>query len=301
MAFIRCAHETGDEEHQYLHTHVLCEVSAKRADVKNARAFDFEGVHPHVKKIRTKTHWANARIYIAKEDPANSDLAKEKVSVAQAVWDAPTLEDAFKSCVSRPGDACGVLLLWDNKPEEKLTEHAMPLRPWQQQLVELLDGPLNDRAIYWIVDPDGGGGKSRLAAWLHDWHGAYVVTQMSTQYHVASVMQSARGSAWDGKLFIVDFPRQEENHDFYGALECIKNGRVTTLKNRGKSLSWPIGNVLALANFKPQPFKWSADRYHVQLLHQGQLIRLNYNPASGEMRPTSPVRSGVAPASSTSK
>jgi hypothetical protein len=300
MSFIRCAHETGDDEHPYLHTHVLCEVASKTIDVKNCRAFDFDDVHPHVKKIRTKTHWAHARVYIAKEDLANADLAKEKPSIAQAIWDAPSLEEAFKTCVSRPGDACGVLILWGHRPRDKSTKQDMPLRPWQKQVVDLIDAPVDDRAIYWIYDPDGCGGKSVLSDWLHDWRGAYVVTQLGNEYHAASVLQSACDSGWDGKLFVVDFPRQAKDVDFYGVLECVKNGRITALKNRGKTVSWPKGNVLSLANFAPKPGMWTPDRYRVQQLNHGNLVQLNYDPRSGELRPVSPIR-GAAPSSASSK
>lgn len=283
MSFIRCAHETGDEEDPYLHTHIICEVSAKRVDVKNCRAFDFDNVHPHVKKIRTLSHWSNARIYIGKEDPANADLAKEKTPLTQAIWDCNDVTEALMTQVKRPGDACGVLILWDNKPTPKKTKEDMALWPWQKQIVDLVTGPLNDRAIYWIYDPDGQGGKSRVADYLADWRGAYVVTQFAGQYHAATIIQSALASGWDGKLFVCDFPREGNSSDFYGAFECLKNGRITAMKNRGKTLSWCQGNVLALANFAPKPFQWTSDRYHVLELREGTLTKMNYDAKTGKL------------------
>lgn len=58
------------EHHQdgEIHTHCCVECKIK-PDIKNERAFDFEGHHPNIKPPSSVTHWRNQVKYMDKEDP----------------------------------------------------------------------------------------------------------------------------------------------------------------------------------------------------------------------------------------
>jgi len=83
VSFLRIAHESGDAHHPYLHTHVLIQFEGLFRS-NNCRVFDIRDarepngrIHPHISRIQDTRHWCNAKRYLAKEDPENSDLGQQ--------------------------------------------------------------------------------------------------------------------------------------------------------------------------------------------------------------------------------
>lgn len=68
VRFYGVCHETGNEEFAYLHTHALIWFGPVQPNIKNCRRLDYEGIHPHIKRIIDDGHWANSVTYIQKED-----------------------------------------------------------------------------------------------------------------------------------------------------------------------------------------------------------------------------------------
>lgn len=261
--FCRAAHETGkheDETEAYPHTHVLVDFGRARQS-RNPRVFDFGLIHPHIRPVKSVTHWKNELIYIAKEDTANADLlAMAQQTAAERVWGAESLQDALRSASMK--DVLPTIALYNARPDE---EYRAPVpeawRPWQQNIIDILEGPVNDRQIIWILDPKGGSGKSVLARYIEDYMNGIMLTQMGGAKDTATILQGAKPLS--DRPIVIDLPRQAEMKEIYSPIEMIKNGRMTVVKYTGGMLRWRPGHVVVMANFPPNMTAWSPDRYRI--------------------------------------
>lgn len=177
--FIRLAHETGDKETPYNHTHVLMELN-KRFQTTNERFFDIEVlgedsgetivIHPHIKVLKNKKAFEDAKIYIAKEDPDNADLKKE--GFVRSILNATTAIEALEKHLDKASDATGILAIYDLKDMDFRTNtpdwSTFKPRPWQEKFLEIATQDPDGRSVYWIYDKKGGAGKSLFADYLED-------------------------------------------------------------------------------------------------------------------------------------
>lgn len=141
------AHEKGDTEVGYDHTHVVF-CTEKAFETKNVRFFDYcitpdaEAIHPNIKPIKnTKTGkpLIDALKYICKEDPENKAILDEinaSSDIAIRVWDKETIQDALMLC-HKPSDATGIIALFNHKQRE-VTIHPedVPKYKWQLDLMK---------------------------------------------------------------------------------------------------------------------------------------------------------------------
>jgi len=259
MKFIRLAHEKGDSEMGYDHTHVLIEY-ASQLQTTNPRYWDYLEIHPHVDVVSTKLHWGNSLKYIAKEDHANDDVVPAS-SVVEGIWKSETLQDALRGASSH-NEMIPIIAAYGCKPRDDFkVEPPLEWREWQQQLLTILNDRVDDRKIIWIYDPVGSGGKSRLAAYVEDWMDGILLTQLGGARDTATIL--ANESTLNDRPIMIDLPRQAQAHAIYEPLEAIKNGRMTAIKYQGKRMRWRPGHVCVMANFLPESTAWTWDRYFV--------------------------------------
>lgn len=270
--FCRVAHETGkhdDEADAYPHTHVLVDFG-QAVNIRNCRAFDVGDIHPNMKPIRSMAHMKNAMAYLAKEDHANDDLlALSKQSYAERVWGHDSMQEALMK-INNPCEVMATIALYKAKPRE---DYRSPVpeawRPWQQELLDILAGPVNDRHVIWICDKVGGQGKSVLARYIEDYMDGVMLTQMGGARDTATILENEGDLS--GRPIIIDLPRQAQDKDIYSPIEMMKNGRMTIIKYQGGKLRWRPGHLVVMANFEPDRTKWSTDRYRLYDLVDGVL------------------------------
>lgn len=274
LAFARCAHETGDENHPYEHTHVVVDFG-KPWQCKNCRRLDYstgEGViHPNWHPIKTATHFRNAKRYLCKEDADNLDLSDNADSgCISKIWAQPTLGDALLTCAASPAQVPGIIAAYAARPGPQVTVD-IPTRPWQVEILDLIAGPPDKRDIHWIYDPVGATGKTWLARYLLVNKLAYVVKQCGGSYHFATVMANAIASGWDQRVMVFDLPRSTEEHSIYAPIEEVKDGMVTALKYQGGTLVFNQPHVLIFANYMPKLEAMSLDRWKIHTIFRGDL------------------------------
>lgn len=293
--FMRCAHETGDEHHAYDHTHVLLHFG-KNFKCQNARRFDYEGIHPHWKPVKTITHWNNELRYIAKEDPANADLLTEQRSLVDTVWSCATVHDALQRC-TKPGDAPGILALYANKPRE-VPACKEPSFPWHKVAMELINSGTDHRSIHWFVDKVGNTGKSWFTRWACLSGLAYAITTGCGIKDFATIIRGAIDSGWNERCIIFDLPRQAEGFDsIYTLLEACVDGVVTATKYAGGTVFFQKPLVIVFSNYEPNRTRMSADRWrHVYHIGSDRCLTSSVSslPTEAEggltlVRPPSPV------------
>lgn len=247
------AWETGHEDTPYEHSHIFTE-HGDRWQTRNARYFDWEGIHPHIEVIRSRVHHERILRYIAKEDTSLAFL-KETLpkNCVERIWEKPTLQEALRGCENLR-DVIPTIATYQHRPiEEPEMMDPTEWRPWQTDVLEILSHQPSDRKIFWITDLKGGSGKSYLSRWIRLRGHALIVDNFNrTTDFMEMALQSLESGGWDGRIVIADLPKSAETKNIYEPLECIKNGHIQTTKYRGTSRYIDIPHVVVFANFGPR-------------------------------------------------
>lgn len=288
-SFIRVAHETGEDE-TYNHSHVVFQ-TPKNIDTVSERFFDYEGIHPHIKKLASKKALKDAKGYIAKEDPENADLLEEE-SVVEAIWKQNSLQDALKMYCKKPADANGIIALYNMRADNiEVNDEDIPSEPWHKEFIESTKDRPNKkqrRQVTWYYDKKGGAGKTMLARYLkitepNKW---FVAKDMGTSKDAATVISNALASGWTSHGMIIDFPRSAENHKrIYSYIEEIKDGFVTTQKYQGTTCVFNVPHLIIFANWLPKFYMLSRDRWNVLTLKRvgDEVYATPYVPSKKEL------------------
>lgn len=138
----------------------------------------------------------------------------------------------------------------------KSTVNAMeafePLYPWQKVIQKKLLEVPDSRTITWVYDPIGNKGKTYMARWLVQEHGAFY-TNGGKHTDIAY--------AYNGeKIVIFDYVRDSKEYVGYGVIEQLKNGIMFSPKYEAGMKVFNIPHVVVFANFPPEDGKFSSDR-----------------------------------------
>lgn len=294
------AHENADTLNPYEHSHVLL-LYKVFLEVRTPRYWDYEGIHPNIRKIVTNAHKLNIYNYMFKEDkslliPMMELLAQGGLSCFQKVEDCKTKMDVLK-LAQRPSEVSGYILLWNNMSKKKDKPIHQISKKWQIDLERYLKGPASIRHILWYYDFIGNTGKSEFCKYMMLTHGSLVFTQFGGSKDAATIIKGALENGWDQRVVLIDLPRSAKQHKIYSSIEMIKNGLVTTLKYYGSTEEFEIPHVVVFANFEPDRFNMSQDRWVVRELPKGQgESRRSSDPLVGEVNtPSSPLKAIITP------
>lgn len=140
------------------------------------------------------------------------------------------------------------------------------LRPWQQELLDVVMETPCPRKIHWLWENQGNVGKSWMTNYLGALHGATILTagkKVDLTYIYATSPT---------KIVVFDLSRTNETTEeqrkhyldgIYSLAEDLKNGRLVSTKYESKTVFFEPPHVVFFANFEPDYTKWSADRYNV--------------------------------------
>ena len=161
---------------------------------------------------------------------------------------------------------------------------------WQRDIIAMCETVGDDRKINVIWDPEGGKGKTLLSKWLMytNPNKYYVVNVMSNMYHMATIVSNALASGWSGDTLILNLSRSNADHKIYDALECIRDGMITSQKgmNSGTVL-WCMRHMIIMCNWMPKLSAMSKDRWVVWSIvdgNKGGLVEVPYDKAMGIWR-----------------
>lgn len=132
-------------------------------------------------------------------------------------------------------------------------------REWQRQLDERLRDQPDDRRVEFIVDENGGKGKS----WFIRYYLSYYsdITQrisVGKRDDIAFVIDTAK------RIFLFDIPRKGMQYLQYNILEHLKDQMIFSPKYESvcKVLPEPV-HVVVFCNEAPDRYAMSSDRYKV--------------------------------------
>lgn len=297
ILFIRLAHENGDSSVPYEHTHVLVHFdnknNATRINVRKPDFFDYSGIHPHILPMN-KNAFTDCKRYIAKEDPENSDLKEGKTNIIEKIVQCSTIDEALRENCNTLRDATAVIAVYDRlKPDvgdyrtKFMDTDSVVLRPWQQELHDIVVLPPHDRQIIWIYDKAGNNGKNYFAEYMETKYSDHYLSieNPGKSADAAEYMFSAADQHRKGiKGIFVNYTRATANtRDIYSTLEGLKDGRLQRVKYHSKSIRWDKCHIIVAANWMPLlDGVWSPDRYCVYKIEDSKLVHIKVNPTSSE-------------------
>ena len=183
------------------------------------------------------------------------ELDEFRATVASGVFESPDLREKHPNVMARyPHFARSVVRDLFPKPERL---PASSLRPWQQRVVEILDGPVDPRRILFIVDERGNSGKTYLGRFLL---GNYEKVQVLRAGKVADMALIYSATT---KILVVDVPRQKVDTLQYNFLEQVKDGLLMSGKYESQMKIFTPPHVLVMMNEEPDRKALSEDRYHI--------------------------------------
>lgn len=274
------AHEMGKEEEDkspYPHTHVAIEMGS-RFQTTNIRFFDYEGIHPNIKTLRSKKAFFDAVQYLSKEDPENADLKDKNIITCILATNTP-IEALTKYCNS-VSEASGILAIHGLKGMDFRTK--MPdwskwePRPWQKEIIEIVSKPVDKRKVYWVYDQVGETGKTELGKFLRDTMNEKVLYQGSpgTYRDAATTISNIFLGGWRGDTMIFNLPRSSENNsDLYHTLEAVKDGEMSINKYKGGQCCFDPQTIIVMSNWAPQTQLMSQDRWHIWKMTSNQEMK----------------------------
>jgi len=260
IEFIRLAHETGDENNPYLHTHVVIRFQS-RINTTCERYFDYNGIHPNIKVINcVGKHYANALKYLSKEDPANEDLKKKERGLIGKLENYENIGDAIAGEAEEWRDVAGIVTAYRFiKPVEYIMEWT-PYK-WQRELMGMVAPEVrpDGRSVRWLYESTGNAGKTYFSKYMmwKDPRNYYCVNAVGAYKDFACIVNSAFESGWSGHCIILDLPRTMEDKygmGFFQSIEGMINGMVTSTKYSGATRIWGGCHVVVFANWPPKQY-----------------------------------------------
>jgi hypothetical protein len=160
-------------------------------------------------------------------------------------------------------------------------------RPWQAAVIEICKGKVHNRHIYWIEDPKGAAGKSRLTT--------YMCREMNA-IELDGRQMDAAFSYTGQKIVIFDLARAVEAatlKDLYIVGEKLKNGQIYSSKYQSRLKVFDVPHVIYFSNSPPPIGVWSADRLQHILLSEHVPFSVESQMLDGAAAPVEPELSGL--------
>lgn len=137
-------------------------------------------------------------------------------------------------------------------------------KDWQNEVLEIIKKPVDDRKIYWFWENKGGVGKSMLCKHLCMKYDAMLVGGKGNdiKYAVYTWLEEK-----DLDILIWDIPRNVGNTVSYSSIEEIKNGCMFNNKYESGMKIFNSPHIIIFANEEPILDKLSQDRWIIKEIH----------------------------------
>lgn len=198
---------------------------------KNAHTFNSMKKLMDENHVETTINWFASVIYCKKDNNYVTNIVEKKSD--EQIMIETLLEQEYKDVV------------W---------------KDWQQEVIHIVSGPVDKRAIYWFWEKTGNVGKSYLCKYLCMIFDAIVCEGKAADVFNQIQMVKKKENI---KLVICDISRSNEDYVSYNAIEKCKNGFCYSGKYKGGRCLFPIPHVIVFSNFPPDMTKMSMDRWRI--------------------------------------
>lgn len=132
------------------------------------------------------------------------------------------------------------------------------LNEWQSTLKGRLDGAADDRSIDFVVDPEGGKGKTWFCRWMLTNSDAVQVLGVGRKEDIAHMLDTTKS------IFLFNVARAQMEYLSYPLLESLKDRMVLSGKYNSRLKTWSQNvHVVVLGNEEPDMDKMTPDRYNI--------------------------------------
>lgn len=235
---------------------------AKKGRISAVKALGGEFVRAHLERRRGTQK--QARDYAMKEDTRVDGPWEHGEFVAREQGtrsDLAAAVDALKEGgLKRVAEDCPEAYVKYHKGFQALQRELEVVRPevfiprdWQQDIIERVQQPADDRHIIFVVDSIGNKGKSRLAKYLVRNHGAVMlsgrVQDMSYAFNNEPIV-----------VFDVTRSAADNMQHLFTMAEHLKNGMLFSSKYESRVRVFDPPHVIFFSNQHPPEGAWSVDR-----------------------------------------
>lgn len=136
---------------------------------------------------------------------------------------------------------------------------------WQRDLSDSLNDPPDDRTVVFVIDYEGGKGKTWFCKWYcREKMDSVQLLRIGRRDDIALTIKEGKS------VFLIDVPRSQSEFLQYSILEQLKDGLVFSPKYESRMKHIGRCHVVVFMNEDPDMNKLSNDRY--------KLIRLANRP-----------------------
>lgn len=308
-------HETGaingDDEEGYEHTHIILVATRGTIVSRSQKIFDFNDIHPNIKKIKNEKALQEFIEYTMKEwfeklddesisndnknfinnqikkrrqffhDVKNCNsndggFSRQGINLIDTIQKCNTKNEAIQ-LAKNLNDISGILQVFDLKNKTPSDVEDLSFI-WQKQFISDFHEKVsreNSRNINWFYDPHGRTGKTVLARNLliNLPNSWTILKNTGSTRDCASIIGNALDSGWNQHGVILDLPRMAENSEgLYACLEGMVDGCFTITKYCGKTIMFNIPHIVVFANFLPILKYMSTDRWKIKKLSKINII-----------------------------
>ena len=152
----------------------------------------------------------------------------------------------------RKGYGEALQLYRKQNPRMEIAE--VELRPWQHNLMDIIDLARNDRRIFWINGAKGNEGKSWMQGYIETYFGYSRVIRLGLSDKTSNILHTlSKRPLQTTDIFLFNDTRaidtQEKN---YAILELIKDGNAVSSKYNSQVLTFKTPNiVIVFSNYLP--------------------------------------------------
>lgn len=150
-----------------------------------------------------------------------------------------------------------------------LVHHRAPVRQlefgepneWQRELEEELIGEADDRMIKFVVDNDGGKGKTWFCRWFLTNHPEKTqILGIGKKHDLAFMVDETK------TVFLFNVGRLQMEYLSYGLLEAIKDRMVISTKYHGVTKFLAKSHVVVFSNESPDQNKLTRSRFDIHYI-----------------------------------
>lgn len=139
-------------------------------------------------------------------------------------------------------------------------------KPWQQQVIDIVESEPDSRSIYWFWEPTGNVGKSFLTKYLFLKYDAVIATGKTADIanQLKNWLEAHEENQEFPRLAIMDVPRSSLNFINFQAMEKLKDGLIYSGKYEGGACAVDDLHLICFANEEPNlEGTISLDQWHV--------------------------------------
>ena len=143
-------------------------------------------------------------------------------------------------------------------------------KDWQREVLDIIKGDPDPRAVNWFWEQKGNVGKSFLCKYIvAKFEGVLICSGKSADVANQARIMMEQGVA--PRIVISDIPRTVGDYINYEILEQLKNGNLYSGKYKGGRLLFRSPHVIVFANREPEYNKMSMDRWNVRNIGESEI------------------------------